>query len=439
MDRVLAMILAGGRVGELSVLTHGRAKAAVPFGGAYRIIDFPLSNLMHSGIGRVGILSQYRPGSLIDHVGVGQPWDLAGRNRGVRILPPFKGMDETDWYKGTADALFQNIDFIESRAPEVLLILSGDHIYQMDYRPIIKAHLDSGAGMTICLKKVPLDEASRFGVASMDGSGVVTEYREKPVNPQSDLASLTIYVADRKLLVEELRYNARIGKTYQIYDEIIPRLVERRLVRGHVFDGYWAYARTIADYYRANMDLLGDKPVVDLNSWKIRTNMDQDAPTLCGVGEGTDSDYFPCQGDQPPAVVNGGPVQDSMLAEGTRIDGQVERSIVSPGVYVAPGAVVRDSILMHRVRVEAGAVVDHAIVDKDVIIGRGARVGEGDMPGRPNLREERLLNNGLVLVGKGATIPGEVAIGRNVIVYPGTEERHYASSMVESGSTIIGV
>ncbi|HTU02751.1 MAG TPA: sugar phosphate nucleotidyltransferase, partial [Candidatus Sulfotelmatobacter sp.] len=270
--RVLGMILAGGRVDELSVLTAQRPKSAVPIWGMYRIIDFALSNMMHARIDVVGVLSQYRPYSLVTHLANGEPWDYVGRARELRILTPFKGMVDSDWYKGTADALYQNLGFIERFGPELVLVVSGDHIYSMDYRRIIERHLAAGAELTMALEPVPREQAHLYGTAVLDGEGRVLAYEEKAPNPRSNLASLTIYVFTTACLMERIRQNAAEGKDFHIYSEIIPRMVaERARVFGYIFDGYWRYARTLDSYYAANMDLLGEQ-APDLAAWQVQTN-----------------------------------------------------------------------------------------------------------------------------------------------------------------------
>ena len=296
--RTLAMILAGGRVDELSALTYYRPKSALPFGGFARVIDFPMSNLMHSGLEKVAVLSQYRSYSLINHIGTGAAWDMIGRYRGVSILPPFQGSEESRWYRGSADAVFQNLDFIRYHAPENILILSGDHIYQMDYREMINYHQRQDADLTIAFLKVDRQEAvDRFGVADIedrgDGQGGrVLDYREKPAEPSYDWASLTIFCFRPAVLYEVLQANAADDFSHEFGRDIIPRLLrEKRRVYGYTFSGYWGYTRTVEEFWRTNMDLLGDKPKIPLNEWGLRTNLEhrriRDCPPLkIGAGGG---------------------------------------------------------------------------------------------------------------------------------------------------------
>lgn len=349
------MILAGGRVGELSALTLRRPKSALPFGGYYRVIDFALSNLMHAGINNAGILSQYRPGSLIDHVGIGESWDFIGLDRGAKILPPFRGADAGDWYKGNADAVFQNLNYIEDHRAELALIISGDHIYRMDYRQFVRSHLDRGADLTIAFKRMGYHE--RFGYGTLDSRGRLLEYEEKPTRPRSDLASLTIYCVNTALLRRALtelsgRPSVEFGQ------DVVPWMLANNCrVYGWIFDGYWAYTRTVNAYYQAHQDLLARR--IDLDEWAVRTNLHDSGAA----------------GQPPPRVTGPATVQSSFISSGCEVEGTVIGSVLSPGVRVERGAQVINSILFHRTVVERDATVALTIADKGVVIGRGARVG----------------------------------------------------------------
>lgn len=392
MVNVLAMILAGGRVDELDVLTFFRPKSVVPFGGVYSIIDFPLSNLMHSGIERVGILSQYRPFYLMNHIANGAPWDMVGRNRFAKILPPFKGGEASDWYKGTADAVYQNLDFIKLYNPDLVLVLSGDHIYNMDYQEIIRFHRSKKADLTVAFTRTPEEGWDRFGQAVIDDEGPeggrVLEYLEKPKKRRLDWASLTIYVFQQEVLLQVLEENAR-KSSHEFGKDILPSLVSEGRVYGYKHEGYWGYTRTLEEYWKTSMALLGDKPLIDLKAWKIQTNL-ADKETR----------------DRQPAFV--GPhasVEDSLFYSGCTIEGKVTRSILFPGVKVAEGAVVDESILFFDARVGPGARVTRTISDTGVSIGAGAIVGEA----RPKK---------LTVLGMNTHIPDSVVIESGVTVHP---------------------
>jgi glucose-1-phosphate adenylyltransferase len=416
--KIIGMVLAGGRVDELLVLTAKRPKSALPIWGTYRIIDFALSNLMHAGIEVVGVLSQYRPYSLATHLANGEPWDYLGRSRTLRVLTPFQGASDSDWYKGTADALYQNLDFIERYAPDLVLVVSGDHIYSMDYRPMLKQHLASGADLTLALKRVPRDQAHLYGTAVLDATGRVVTYQEKAPHPEGDLASLTVYIFNTATLLEQLKQNAREGKTFQIYSEIIPRMVEDGArVHGWRFDGYWQYARTLDAYYAANMDILAPAPP-RLAEWQVRTN-----PNPETMGDPVPAHFRPAA-----------QVRSSLVCCNGTIEGTVERSILSPGVVIAHGAVVRDSVIMHRCRIEAGARVDRAVLDKDVHVGAGARVGCGE--DASNALHPYTLSSGVTVVGKATHIPAGLHIGRGCVVSPDLGESDFSPAAIPSGTTV---
>ncbi len=418
MAKLIGMVLAGGRVDELLVLTAKRPKSALPMWGMYRIIDFVLSNMMRAGIDIVGVLSQYRPHSLNTHLLNGEPWDYVGRSRALRVLSPFKGAEDSDWYKGTADALYQNLNFIERYAPEMVVVASADHVYAMDYRPMLQQHAASGADLTIALKRVPRAQAHLYGTAVLDGSRRVTVYQEKASHPAGDLASLTVYVFNTRCLVERLKQNAREGQTFQIYSEIIPRMIEEKArVFGWVFDGYWQYARTLDTYYATNMDILGDG-APDLSAWGVRTNLNPE--TL---------------GDPTPALFRpAAKVTSSLVCCDVVVEGTVDRSILSPGVVVERGAVVRDSVIMHRTRIAADSVVDRAILDKDVRVSAGAQVGFGDIV--PNRLHPETLSTGVTVIGKGAWVPAGLRMGRGCIVYPDMRESNFLQAEIPSGSVV---
>lgn len=421
MPRTLALILAGGRVDELSVLTLHRPKAAVFFGGMYRVIDFPLSNLMNSGVERVGILSQYRSTSLINHVGVGASWDLVGRDRGVTLLPPQQGTAGSDWYKGTTDAVYQNIEFLDEHPHDLTLIVSGDHVYQMDYHAMIEYHLEKGADITAAFVRVPREGASRFGLGEIDGEdgergGRLVDYVEKPDRPLYSWASMTVYLFRRELLVQAVTRQASHDSSWEFGRDILPSLLADHKVYAFKHTGYWAYSRTIEEYWRANMDFIDPAGALGFDEWQVRTNLDDKRLR-----------------DRPPAyVAAGSTVRASRLTYGCRVEGDVSESVLFPGVRVEKGAVVRKSILFPDAVVRRGATVSHLIADEKSVVGAGARIGGGD-DNTPNRAFPDLLNSGLTLVGKETVIPEGVTIGRNCIVPPFLTEEQFSGDTYPSG------
>jgi glucose-1-phosphate adenylyltransferase len=409
----LTLILAGGEGERLSILSAVRAKPGVPFGGKYRIIDFALSNAVNSGFTDVGILTQYAPRSLIDHIGVGRPWDLDRSHGGVHLLQPYLGRGRSrDWYRGTADAVLQNLDFIENRNPELVLILAGDHVYKMDYRPFVELHRDRKADLTVAVRRVPLDVAHQFGTLEVGPRGRVTRFVEKPAHPETNLVSMGVYVFSWPLLREVLG-----GERLDFGRDVLPAMVAAdQRVFAYEFSGYWRDVGTVETYWRANIDLLADEPGIDLyeKGWLIYTRSEERATARIGSQAS---------------------VERSMVSHGCIVDGTVERSILSPGVVVRGGAIVRDSIVMIDTDIGPGAVVDRAIIDKSCVIGAGARVGDGDEM-RPNRSEPERLYSGLTLVGKQAHIPANTVIGRNCRIDPGVVEADFRKRVIRSGETV---
>ncbi|RME44218.1 MAG: glucose-1-phosphate adenylyltransferase [Chloroflexi bacterium] len=411
------MILAGGASPALSVLTALRSEAALPFGGKYRIIDFPLSNCVNSGIYNVAVLTQYQPRSLNEHIGIGRPWDLDRTTGGVRLLQPYQSRpgEHTAWQEGTADAVRFHIDIVQEQTEDLVLILAGDHIYKMDYRPMLRFHMERRADVTIAVRSVSPYEAYRYGMVTTDPDGRVTQFEEKPKRTRSTLASMGIYVFHRDLLVTWLTGDGRDHRDFG--REVIPGLLAAgKRLYGYNFLGYWADVGTVQAYWEANMALLAETPALDLYDpeWVIHTKSEERPPVLLG----------------PEAQADG-----NLLSDGCQVDGHVVRSVLSPGVYVAAGAVVRDSIILTDTEIGAGAVVDRAIIDKNVTIGEGAQVGAGD-DNTPNREMPNLLNTGLTLVGKGAEIPAGTVIGRNCVIQPFTAARRLAGKELASGSTV---
>jgi glucose-1-phosphate adenylyltransferase len=416
MRRVVAVLLAGGVGSRLNVLVQRRAKPAVPFGGIYRIIDFTLSNIANCGLTRVAILTQYKPLSLMDHIGNGSAWDLAGRSRGISILPPKTGEKDWDWYKGTADAVRQNLNFVSSGSYSEVLILSGDHIYCMDYWPLILFHREHHAQVTIGMISVPWEETHQFGTGTIDADKRIIDWEEKSPKARSNLASMGIYVFDRDYLV------ASLGETKEedFGKQIIPKALEEASVYGYPFEGYWRDAGTIEAYWDANMDLL--KPDSGL------------APEACGIRTNKAAEQLSY--DRPPSMATGSArITNSAISPGCVISGRVEHSILSPGVIIEKGAFVKDSIVMHDSVIRKGARVERSIIDKEAIIGEDSAVGMGD-PRVANLRFPDHLYSGLTLIGKKAAIPAFSRLGTNCIVYPEVLEKDFPSSELSDGDTL---
>lgn len=393
-DRTVAVILAGGEGNRLGVLSGVRAKPAVPFGGKYRIIDFTLSNCVNSGLSDVLVLTQYNPRSLNDHIGRGRPWDLDRTIGGVRILQPQVGRGNTaNWYRGTADAVLQNLREVLASGAETVLVLAGDHIYKMDYERFIAAHRRSGADVTVSVREVSLEDARRMGVVDVDGRKRITGFQEKPKRPTSRLASMGIYAFTADALAAWLdQARPDFGA------DVLPAMVAGGAkVMAHRFRGYWQDVGTLPAYFEATMALLESTPALDLyeRDWLILTRSEERAPARIGADAR---------------------IERSMISHGCVVEGTVERSVLSPGVHVGRGAVVRDSIVMFDAVIGAGAIIDHAIIDKEVRVGRDAKVGAGELPGAPNRANPEMLATGLVVIGKQAVVPDGATVGRNVLV-----------------------
>ncbi|WP_028583904.1 glucose-1-phosphate adenylyltransferase family protein [Desulfogranum mediterraneum] len=411
---ILAMILAGGRVDELGVLTHYRPKSAVPFGGFARVIDFPLSNLLHSGIERIAILSQYRSYSLINHIGTGAAWDMIGRNRGISILPPFKDYQSPHWYRGSADAVYQNLDFIKYHDPSNLLILSGDHIYQMDYRKMIRYHNEHDADLTAAFIQVPQESASRFGVAEISDDnlrgGRLLSYEEKPAAPKSNWASLTVYCFRPEVLYEMLRENQQ-NESYEFGRDIIPMMMARNCkVLGYKFDGYWGYTRTIDEYWQTSMDLLGEEAKIDMEAWGIRTNLD----------------HRNIAGRQAVKIGANGLLENSIAYNGCVVEGVVRNSILFPGARIEQGAEVNSSILFFDNIVRQGAHLNRVVSDVNTTYGRNVQVGSPDRHAR----------EGVSVVGWNNTIPDGFQIGSGCTVAPRIADNRWPERAIRDGEEL---
>jgi glucose-1-phosphate adenylyltransferase len=412
-----AILLAGGVGSRLNLLVRHRAKPAVPFGGIYRIIDFTLSNIGNSGMTSVAVLTQYKPLSLMDHIGDGSSWDLSGRSRSVKVFPPKTGEEDWDWYKGTADAVRQNLSFVISAESDEIMILSGDHVYHMDYRRMVSFHREKKARVTIATIPVPWEETYQFGTAVTDDNNRIVSWEEKSPRARSNLASMGIYVFDRKYLIDLLEES----REDDFGHHIIPRALEEKVVFAYPFDGYWRDVGTVQAYWDANMDLLDPSSGIDPGSWKTMTNISAREPAF----------------DRPPVLVSSGArVVRSILSPGCAVEGHVENCVLSPGVTVERGAFVRDSIIMHDCRIGEGTRVERCIIDKEVVVGAHTTVGLGD-PKTVNQTHPEHLYSGLTIIGKQSIIPGGITIGTNCIINPMLGSRAFAAE-VGSGTTITG-
>ena len=410
-----AFILAGGAGTRLCLLSERRAKPAVPFGGKYRIIDFSLSNCVNSGIFDIGVLTQYRPISLNQHIGIGRPWDLDRTHGGVQILQPSLGNMESDWYQGTADAIYRNLVHLRRRRNDQVLVLSGDHVYQMDYNVLYAFHVANNASVTVAVTEVREDLVSSFGILETEPGGRVIGFKEKPRQTESRLASMGVYLFDRAALIEWLLEDAELDdSSHDFGKDLLPRLVARgEAVFAYRFTHYWQDVGTLDSYYESNLALLSDHPPLSLANpdWVIHTQ----------------------SADRPPVrFETSAHVARSLIANGCEIGRHVVRSVLYPGVVVPRGAVVRDSIVMHDTVIGANAVVDRAILDKKVPIGPGAIVGHGD-PSLPNRACPEHLSSGLTLVGRSAALPEGITVGRNARIGAYITEAGFTSDVPVGG------
>lgn len=412
---MIAMLLAGGQGSRLGVLTSKVAKPAVAFGGKYRIIDFPLSNCINSGVDTVGVLTQYQPLRLNTHIGIGIPWDLDRNVGGVSVLPPYEKVGKTEWYTGTANAIYQNLAYMETFHPDYVLILSGDHIYKMDYQVMLDYHKAHRADVTIAVMPVPREEASRFGIVVTDDNGRILEFQEKPSQPKSNLASMGIYIFTWEALKEALlelseQSNCDFGK------HVIPYCHEKgeKLV-AYEYNGYWKDVGTLGSYWEANMELIDIIPEFNLYEefWKVYTK----------------NDILPPQYVSADAVI-----ERSLIGDGCEIYGKVYNSVIGCGVVIEEGAVVRDSIIMQNTVIKSGAVLEKAIVAENAAIGEGAQIGVGEEV--PNKVKPAVYFFGLAVVGENAVIPSGVRIGKNTAVTGVTVPEDYPDGILASGGIL---
>ena len=413
---MIAMLLAGGQGSRLGVLTEKVAKPAVAFGGKYRIIDFPLSNCINSGIDTVGVLTQYQPLRLNTHSGIGIPWDLDRNVGGVTVLPPYEKSTSSEWYSGTANAIYQNMAYMETYNPDYVLILSGDHIYKMDYEVMLDYHKANNADVTIACMPVPIEEASRFGVMITDGNGKITDFEEKPEHPRSNLASMGIYIFSWPVLKESLQalkdqQGCDFGK------HILPYCKDNgKRLFAYEFNGYWKDVGTLGSYWEANMELIDIIPEFNLYEefWKIYTKGDIIRPQYIAA-EAT--------------------VERSIIGEGAEIYGEVHNSVIGADVKIEKGAVIRDSIIMRHSQIGEGTTIDKAIIAENVKVGANVVMGVGEEA--PNVLKPKIYSFGLVTVGENAVIPDNVKIGKNVCISGVTTAEDYPNGELPSGGAIV--
>lgn len=413
---MIAMLLAGGQGSRLGVLTAKVAKPAVSFGGKYRIIDFPLSNCINSGVDTVGVLTQYQPLRLNTHIGIGIPWDLDRNIGGVSILPPYEKSVNSEWYTGTANAIYQNLDYMESYHPDYVLILSGDHIYKMDYEVMLSTHKANRADVTIAAMPVPMEEAGRFGILVTDKEGRISRFEEKPEKPSSNLASMGIYIFSWPVLKEALirlssQPNCDFGK------HIIPYCgAKGNRMFAYEYNGYWKDVGTLSSYWEANMELIDIIPEFNLYEefWKIYTN---------------------CMNLPPQYISPEGVVDKCIISNGSEIFGEVHSSVLGAGVTIGKGSVVRDSIIMRDVSIGENCVIEKAIIAENTDIGSNVSIGIGS--DAPNRMRPDIYNGGLATIGENSRIPPDIQIGKNTAVSGATEAADYLNGILESGETLI--
>lgn len=410
------MLLAGGQGSRLGVLTAKVAKPAVAFGGKYRIIDFPLSNCINSGIDTVGVLTQYQPLRLNTHIGIGIPWDLDRNIGGVSILPPYEKSTSSEWYTGTANAIYQNLEYMETFNPDYVLILSGDHIYKMDYEVMLDFHKENHADVTIAAMPVPIEEASRFGIVITDEDKRITEFEEKPANPRSNLASMGIYIFSWKALKEALIANEDV-ENCDFGMHVIPYCFDQgERIFAYEYNGYWKDVGTLGSYWEANMELIDLIPEFNLYEeyWKIYTKSDVLAPQYIAADAKVDK---------------------SIIGEGTEVYGEVHSCVIGANVTIGKGSVVRDSILMEGVTIGENVVIDKAIIAEDTLIGDNAVLGVGEE--KPNKLKESVYAFGLVTIGEKSVIPPDVKIGKNTAISGVTTPEDYPDGLLDSGEYIV--
>ena len=413
---MIAMLLAGGQGSRLGVLTSKVAKPAVAFGGKYRIIDFPLSNCINSGVDTVGVLTQYQPLRLNTHIGIGIPWDLDRNIGGVTVLPPYEKSTNSEWYTGTANAIYQNLEYMESYNPEYVLILSGDHIYKMDYEVMLDFHKANNAEVTIAVMPVPMEEASRFGIMIADENHRITEFEEKPEHPRSNLASMGIYIFNWKTLKEALIAMAD-QPALDFGKHVIPYCHEKGApLYAYEFTGYWKDVGTLSSYWEAYMELIDIVPEFNLYEeyWKIYTKSEIQPP-----------DY----------IAADSVVERSIIGEGSEVYGEVYNSVIGCGVTIGKGTVIRDSIIMNQTQIGEGCEINKAIIAENVVVGNQVKLGVGEEA--ENDTAPHIYNHGLVTIGEKSVIPDGISVGKNSVISGVTAAADYEDSQLASGKTLI--
>ena len=413
---MIAMLLAGGQGSRLGVLTAKVAKPAVSFGGKYRIIDFPLSNCINSSVDTVGVLTQYQPLRLNTHIGIGIPWDLDRNIGGVTVLPPYEKNENSEWYTGTANAIYQNIEYMEGFNPEYVLILSGDHIYKMDYEVMLDFHKQNGSECTIAVMPVPMEEAKRFGIMITDENKRIVDFEEKPANPRSNLASMGIYIFNWKTLKQALIDNAD-QPNLDFGKHVIPYCHKNGApMYAYEFNGYWKDVGTLTSYWEANMELIDVVPEFNLYEeyWKIYTN----------------------SANLPPQYISEqGVVDKCLIGNGSEIYGEIHSCVVGGSVTIGKGTVIRDSIIMQDVAIGNDCVIDKAIIAENVKVGDDVTLGIGNEA--PNKLRSDIYNSGLVTIGENSVIPAGVQIGKNTAISGITVKEDYVQGALESGGVLI--